>query len=203
MTVPNCRLYFVTPVAGDNGHISDCLHSAMLAGDVAALLVRAQTFAQLDERVRLLANIGQPSEIAILVDNEIECAKQAGADGVNVSGDLAVYHEARKVLGSEMIVGFNAGNARHLAMAAGEAGADYIAFDDDLSSPEPLALWWAGLFEIPCVALQPCGLQGAEDLAKAGVEFICPLDDVWQSPDHAGAMAKAYTSLFAKVAEQQ
>src|SRR3546814_13873884 len=53
-------------------------------------------------------------------------------------------------------------DSRHLAMEAGEAGADYVAFGafyptttkDSMHRPDPAILgWWSTLFEIPCVAI--------------------------------------------------
>ena len=70
--------------------------------------------------------------------------------------------EAREILGAEAQIGRTCHDSRHLAMDAGEAGCDYVAFGAFYPTttkpshyrPEPgLLSWWSAIAEIPSVAI--------------------------------------------------
>src|SRR3546814_6125359 len=72
-----------------------------------------------------------------------------------------------------------------LAMEAGEAGADYVAFGafyptttkDSMHRPDPAILgWWSTLFEIPCVAIGGITPANARPLIDAGADFLAVSD---------------------------
>jgi thiamine-phosphate pyrophosphorylase len=81
-------------------------------------------------------------------------------------------------------------------MAAGEAGADYIAFgaffpsttkaSEHRAEPE-LLQWWQGLMEIPCVAIGGITPQNFLPLVEAGADFLAVSSAVW-SGDEAWAV---------------
>ena len=97
-------------------------------------------------------------------------------------------HEAREALGREAQIGVTCHASRHLAMEAGEAGADYVAFGAFFPSPtkpsehrpEPeLLAWWQGLMEIPCVAIGGITPENCAPLVEAGADFLAVSHAVW------------------------
>ncbi len=89
-------------------------------------------------------------------------AKRLGADGVHLGQSDGDIREARALLGPGAQIGKTCHDSRHLAMEAGEAGADYVAFGAFYPTttkpshyrPDPSILtWWSAVFEIPCVAI--------------------------------------------------
>ncbi|MFX5656403.1 thiamine phosphate synthase, partial [Acinetobacter baumannii] len=89
-------------------------------------------------------------------------AKRLGADGVHLGQDDGDVADARDQLGRDAQIGVTCKNSRHLAMAAGEAGADYVAFgaffpsstkQTDVRAETDLLQWWSRVFELPCVAI--------------------------------------------------
>ena len=108
-----------------------------------------------------------------------------------MAGEPAAYTAARAKLGATAIVGAACGASRHAAMSMGEAGADYVSIDAGLVE------WWAGLFEVPCVAAEPVTPEDAEPLIAAGADFIRPALDIWQQP----LLAAAYARLIAERAQ--
>jgi thiamine-phosphate pyrophosphorylase len=109
-------------------------------------------------------------------------------------GDIA---EARALLGSSAQIGKTCHDSRHLAMEAGEAGADYVAFGAFYPTstkpsqyrPEPSILaWWSTLFEIPCVAIGGITPDNALPLVKAGADFLAVCQAVWGKEDPADAV---------------
>lgn len=193
MAPQRTRLYLATPEKIEDAQLLLVFSAAVAAGDVASILVRASTVEEKTARARLLAPVAHDHDIAILIDEDSACVAAAGADGVHVSGGVGEFTKAREVVGSEMIVGVNAGSSKHAAMEAAEAGADFISFEDN-----ELALWWAQLFEVPCVALGP-DEKTAGDLAAAGVEFICPGETMWREPEAAAQTVQQYCEICAGI----
>jgi thiamine-phosphate pyrophosphorylase len=88
--------------------------------------------------------------------------------------------------------------SRHMAMDAGEAGADYVAFGafyptatkqvEHHAEPEILT-WWQGLFELPCVAIGGITPQNAPALVAAGADFLAVSGAVWNGDEAAAVRA--------------
>ncbi|NWN33413.1 thiamine phosphate synthase, partial [Klebsiella michiganensis] len=114
-------------------------------------------------------------------NDSVSLAKRLGADGVHLGQEDGDPREARAVLGPQMQIGVTCHDSRHLAMEAGEAGADYVAFGafyptstkETRHRPEPVILsWWSALFELPCVAIGGITPENAPPLVKAGADFL-------------------------------
>lgn len=94
-------------------------------------------------------------------------------------------------------------DSRHLAMEAGEAGANYVAFGaffptttktvEHRADPEILT-WWQGLFELPCVAIGGITAANARGLVEAGADFLAVSRAVWS---HDGGPEAAVRELLA------
>ncbi|HZL40065.1 MAG TPA: thiamine phosphate synthase [Pseudolabrys sp.] len=149
---PAPRLYLVTPPVADAQAFSHVLAAAMTAGDVAAVLLR---LAEADERTQInrakaLGPIVQDRGAALLLGGHADVAARAGADGAHLSG-IAAFTAALEQLKPERIAGVGHLTTRHDAMAAAEAGADYVMFgepDDAGERPsfeaiEERIAWWA------------------------------------------------------------
>jgi thiamine monophosphate synthase len=143
-----------------------------------------------DIAATLLADC-QAAGIAGLIAEHVALATSLGADGVHLtcSEDLATRQDhARKALGPSATVGILSDRTRHTAMVAGEAGADYLAFDLRPGAPaEGLdrIAWWVELFEIPAVALVGFDADRAREATNAGAEFLAltpPLDGTLTAP---------------------
>lgn len=177
---PQPRLYLVTPRLEDATAFSAPLAAALEAGDVAAVLLR---LAEADERTlinraKTLAPVAQDKNVALLLDRHTDLVARAGADGVHSTG-IVEFTEAIGRLKPERIVGAGGLATRHDAMAAAEAGADYVMFgepDDGGERPsfaavEERVAWWAEVFEAPCVGYA-AGIDEVTPLVKAGADFI-------------------------------
>jgi thiamine-phosphate pyrophosphorylase len=101
------------------------------------------------------------------------------------------------VLGPDAQIGRTCHDSRHLAMEAGEAGADYVAFGAFYPTttkpsnyrPAPAILsWWSSLFELPCVAIGGITPDNARPLVEAGADFIAVVQAVWGKDDPTAAV---------------
>jgi thiamine-phosphate pyrophosphorylase len=197
MRRPPCQLYVVSPL-DVGGAFPDRLARALDAGPVAAFQFRVKDVDQ-HEAARLadpLRRICADRDVAFIVNDSIALAKRVGADGVHLGQDDGDPRDARAELGPEAQIGVTCHDSRHLAMEAGERGADYVAFGSFHPTQtkvvshqaDPVILsWWATVFEIPCVAIGGVTPENAGALAKAGADFVAASHAIW-SGDEATAI---------------
>jgi len=185
----DCQLYLISPL-DVSGAFPERLERALDAGPVAAFQFRVKDMDQ-HQAARLaepLQAICAAREVAFIVNDSIALAKRLHADGVHLGQSDGDVKEAREVLGREAQIGVTCHASRHLAMEAGEAGADYVAFGSFFPSstkqsehqPEPdLLTWWQALFEIPCVAIGGITPENCAPLVEAGADFLAVSNAVW------------------------
>ncbi len=112
-----------------DGSFADRLARALDAGPVAAFQFRVKNMDQhaAAKLAEPLQRICADREVAFIVNDSISLAKRLGADGVHLGQDDGDAREARDVLGPTVQIGVTCHDSRHLAMEAGENGADYVA----------------------------------------------------------------------------
>ncbi|MEO8176445.1 MAG: thiamine phosphate synthase [Sphingomicrobium sp.] len=201
-----CKLYLISPQEVDGG-FPDRLAAALGAGPVAAFQLRVK---DVDEH--RLAHLAEPlqricadHDTAFIVNDSMALAKRLGADGVHLGQSDGDVREARALLGPAAQIGRTCHDSRHLAMEAGEAGADYVAFGAFYPTttkpshyrPAPSILsWWASIFEIPCVAIGGITPANCEPLITAGADFIAVCQALWGASD-PGAAVREFEQAFA------
>lgn len=208
MTEPGCQLYLISPL-DVGGDFPDRLRAALEAGPVAAFQFRVKDIDQ-HTAARLAAPlqaICAEHDCAFIVNDSIALAKRLGADGVHLGQGDGDPREARDVLGRDAQIGVTCHNSRHLALEAGEAGADYVAFGAFYPSetkqakyqaePEILS-WWSSMMELPCVAIGGITTANAAPLVEAGADFLAVSGGIW---NHAGGAASAVREFLAIMAE--
>lgn len=198
---PPCQLYLISPLDVTGG-FPDRLARALDAGQVAAFQFRVKDVDQ--HRAAALAEplqrVCEAREVAFIVNDSVALAKRLGADGVHLGQDDGDPREARAALGPTAQIGVTCHDSRHLAMEAGEAGADYVAFGsfhptttkEVRHHPEPAILsWWSALFELPCVAIGGITPANAAPLVAAGADFLAVSGAVWGGDEAAAVRAFA------------
>jgi thiamine-phosphate pyrophosphorylase len=196
---PECGLYLISPL-DVGGAFPERLARALDAAPVAAFQYRVKDLDQ-HEAARLaepLQEICAARDVAFIVNDSISLAKRLGADGVHLGQEDGDPVEARKVLGRNAQIGVTCHDSRHLAMEAGEAGADYVAFGaffptttkDVKHRAEPdLLTWWQTLFELPCVAIGGITPDNCAPLVRAGADFLAVSGAVWSGDEAAAVRA--------------
>jgi len=207
MTTPGCQLYLISPL-DVGGDFPRKLEAALAAGPVAAFQFRVKGVDQ-HEAARLAAPlqaICAAHDVAFIVNDDMALAKRLNADGVHLGQGDGDPVEARRLLGPNAQIGVTCHASRHLAMEAGEAGADYVAFGaffptttkevEHHADPEILT-WWQGLFELPCVAIGGITPDNAAVLVEAGADFLAVSSAVWTHPDGPAAAVRQFDKLMA------
>jgi thiamine-phosphate pyrophosphorylase len=194
-----CELYLISPqeVGGD---FPDRLKAAFAGGPVAAFQLRVKDVEE-HELARLadpLQRICDDHDVAFIVNDSVALAKRLGADGVHLGQSDGDLREARAILGPAIQIGRTCHDSRHLAMQAGEDGADYVAFGAFYETttkpsdyrPQPQLLsWWAALFEVPCVAIGGITPANVAPLVVAGADFAAVCQAVFGAIDPGKAVA--------------
>jgi thiamine-phosphate pyrophosphorylase len=187
---PVPRLYLATPIVDDPSPLIASLPGLLADADVAAVLLRLKPTDQrtMISRAKALAPVVQDRGAALLLDGLVELVARAGADGAHLAG-IEAMEDALPTLKPDRIAGVGGLVTRHVSMAAGEAGADYVLFGEpdakgQRPSVEAIAerlQWWAELFEPPCIGFAE-QLEEAREFVAAGADFVLVGDFIWADP---------------------
>ncbi len=202
-----CRLYLITPPRLDPGAFRDVLAAALDAGDVACLQLRLKDAAPDDigRAVETLMPVAQARDVAFILNDDAALAARLGCDGAHLGQTDGDHEGARKLL-KDRILGITCHASRHLAMEAGEIGADYVAFgaffptdtkETVHAAGTDLLEWWSEMMEVPCVAIGGITAANCAPLVQAGADFLAVVGAVWNHPDGPAAGVKAMNAAIA------
>lgn len=204
-----CRLYLVTPPVLPQG-FADLLAAALDAGDVACLQLRLKDAPEEEVRraIDALMPIAQARDVAFLLNDDARLAAAAGCDGAHLGQTDGDPIAARKLLQGK-ILGITCHASRHLAMEAGELGADYVAFGaffptstkETQHQADPGILeWWSEMMELPSVAIGGITAANCGPLVRAGADFLAVVGAVWNHPEGPAAGVRAMNAAIAEAA---
>jgi thiamine-phosphate pyrophosphorylase len=202
---PPCQIYLISPPVFELAPHLDALKAALDAGGpVAAYQLRLKVVddGEILRAAEALLPICQAADVAFILNDRMDLAKACGADGVHLGQSDGSPEEARRLLGKDAQIGVTCHASRHLAMDAGEAGANYVAFGSFFATAtkkvehfaEPSLLsWWTAISPIPCVAIGGITPANCRPLVEAGADFLAMSAAVWDGDPAANVRA------FAKV----
>ncbi len=203
------RLYLITPPAFDPGRFARDLEEALGGGDVGSLQLRLKDCDDDTVRsaARILKPIAQDRGVAFIMNDRPDLAAELDCDGVHVGDEDMPYAQARRLLGPDRIVGVTCGASRHRAIAAAEAGADYVAFGAFFPSTtkaakhhaEPELLCdWSETTVVPCCAIGGITQQNCGPLVEAGADFLAVVGAIWSHPKGPRAAVAEFNGIFAQ-----
>ena len=200
-TMPSTQLYLISPL-DVSGDFPARLERALDAGPglVTAFQFRVKGIDQHEAAALAepLQAICAARDVAFIVNDDISLAKRLRADGVHLGQGDGDPSDAREQLGREAQIGVTCHASRHLAIEAGEAGADYVAFgaffDSETKDTEhraglDLIEWWTSLVEIPSVAIGGITPSNCKPLVDAGADFLAVSSAVWSGDELAAIKA--------------
>ena len=202
-TMPSTQLYLISPL-DVSGDFPARLERALDAGPglVTAFQFRVKGIDQHEAAALAepLQAICAARDVAFIVNDDIALAKRLRADGVHLGQGDGDPRDAREQLGREAQIGVTCHASRHLALEAGEAGADYVAFGaffpsttKDTEHRAELALleWWSEMVELPSVAIGGITPDKCGPLVEAGADFLAVSGAVWNGDEVAAIKAFA------------
>ncbi|MFD2204119.1 thiamine phosphate synthase [Kiloniella antarctica] len=210
----NSEIYLLTPPEVLSGELAidqfvPSLLKALDGGPVSCVLLSGTANSEvfLQEIASTLRPLVQERNIAFLIEDHFKLAASLGCDGVHLTS-AENFKDAREFLGDDSIVGVDCGISRHDAILVGEAGADYVAFNNRKPLPEiddpdvrafeeggprgsDLLTWWQTMMTPPCVSMDDVSIADAVLHAEAGADFVAVQNAVWQhTADPAIAIAE-------------
>ena len=197
-------LYAVTPDLADTALLVDKVERAF-AGGARLLQYRNKSVDANTRRTQAAAllAVSRRHGATLIINDDVELARELGADGVHVGADDAELAIARARLGPTAIIGASCYDDLKRAQAAARQGADYLAFGSFFaSSVKPgavraqLALLPAARpLGLPLVAIGGITLDNAGGLIGAGADAVAVISALFAVPDTEAA-ARGFCRLF-------
>ena len=183
------------------------LASAVLAGGADVLQLRHKTLARgelLDLACRL-RELTARARALLIVNDHVDIAILASADGVHLGADDIPIADARRLAPPGFLVGASAWTPA-MAQDAVAAGASYIGAGPAFATPIKAAkavIGPAGVaavqaaVQVPVFAIGGVDASNAGDLVAAGVRRACVIRGVFEATDPARATAEMRAVLAA------
>ena len=151
-----------------------------------------------------LVSLCKQQDVPLIINDDVELAREAGAAGVHLGRHDTSVSEARQRLGAEVIIGVSCYNQLENAVEAARAGASYIAFGrffPSHSKPDAVAADISLLeqaraqFDLPIVAIGGITPENGRQLVEAGANLLAVIHGVFGQADIQAA-ARQYTNCF-------
>lgn len=179
---------------------------ALLEGGASVLQLRVKSrgAGDLYAMARLLAPLCRARGVPFIVDDRLDVALAAGADGVHLGQDDLPLARARRLSPAGFLIGVSTHSLAQ-AEAAQAAAADYIGFGPvfatrSKANPDPL-VGLEGLaracrrLTIPVVAIGGIGLDKVAQVARAGARAAALIAALAEAPDAREAARRAVAAF--------
>jgi thiamine-phosphate pyrophosphorylase len=148
----------------------------------------------------LCSNHGAP----LIINDDVQLAKETGAAGVHLGGMDMPLLKARALLGPRAIIGISCYNRLSAGLDAAAAGADYVAFGSAYPSVTkpgavhaPLSLYRqaAEALSVPVCAIGGIDKTNAPELIACGVELLAVISGIFAQNDIESATRELVVCL--------
>ena len=191
------------------GKLFTAVEAALNAG-ISLLQYRSKTACaeqRLEQAARLQA-LCKRHGIPLIINDDIDLCRHAGAAGVHLGDEDPQPQQARAALGQEAIVGVTCHASLDAALAAEAAGADYVAFGrffpsttkpEAPSAPVDLLYEAKQRLTIPVVAIGGINPENGAALVEAGADMLAVIQALFGDGDvtaNAGALLKLFPGKY-------
>ena len=199
------RLYAITPDS-EPAVILELVGAVLRGGaDVVQLRNKILARGELLELAREVARLVHEAGRVFIVNDHLDLALLAGADGVHLGQDDLPVEAARRVAGRDFLIGASA-NTPKLARAAVAAGADYLGAGPAFKTgtkPDKAVIGPAGVaavaeaVPVPVFAIGGVEPSNVAELVAAGVHRACVIRGLAAAPDPEAAARELKAALAA------
>jgi thiamine-phosphate pyrophosphorylase len=203
--VQDVQLYLVTDASVRSGRVEDFLARVIDAG-VGMVQLRDKTLTdrELVQRARLFADVCRENGALFIVNDRVDVALLAGADGVHVGQDDAHPDEIRRVAGDDFIIGLSTHSPEQVD-AAHATTADYIGVGPIYETPTKPGRPAVGIELVryatrstkPFFAIGGIDHTNAEHVVAAGARSLSVMRSVAQADDPVSAVQALLEILVA------
>jgi len=162
------------------------------------------TARQREQQARALLDCCRERTTPLIINDDVALTATIGADGVHLGKDDMTLAAARSQLGEQAIIGTSCYNSIDLAIAAEQAGADYVAFGRFFASTtKPLAIeadpallqQAKKQLNVPVIAIGGITANNGKMLIDAGADMLAAINGVFAQTEIRVA-AQQYAQLF-------
>ncbi len=140
-----------------------------------------------------VADAVRPSGALVVVNDRVDVALAAGADGVHLGASDVDVAAARRIAPG-LLIGATCRSRADVEAAAAD-GADYVGFGPVFATsskpglPAPLGLdaVWAAAGVLPLVAIGGITIANVASVVAAGADGIAVIGGIWHPPDPVAA----------------
>jgi thiamine-phosphate pyrophosphorylase len=135
----------------------------------------------------------RPLNVKIIINDRVDIALAAGADGVHLGQDDLPPEQARKILGENAIIGFSTHSAAQ-ALAAIKFPVDYIAIGpvfptvskenpDDVVGTEGVKTVREAIGDFPLVTIGGITFENAQNVLQSGADSLALISTILKPAD--------------------
>lgn len=198
-------MYAVTPEAADGAWLRERVRQAV-AGGARVVQYRSKSLdhTRMLSQARELAELCRSQGVLFMVNDDVDIARECGADGVHLGREDTSIAAARARLGPSVLIGASCYGDLARAQECVDAGADYLAFGSFFASAvkpgavrPPLAVLTEARsrWPLPLVAIGGLTPANAAPVLAAGADALAVISALFQVPDTLSA-AQAFARLF-------
>jgi thiamine-phosphate pyrophosphorylase len=198
-------LYAVTPDEADTDLLVAKVEAA-LQGGISVLQYRNKlaNHKLQTQQARAILPLCRQYEVPLIINDSVKLCLTLDADGVHIGADDGNLAEIRARVGKDKIIGASCYNRFDLALAAQQAGADYVAFGACFASTTKPKAPVANLnlfsqaraqLTIPAVAIGGINLDNAIQVIGAGAHSLAVINAIFNVPD-VKSSTQQFTQLF-------
>lgn len=181
------RLYALTDASAPGSHLEQVREYADAGVRIIQVRDKLASSRALYETVVAALEITRPRGVRLIVNDRVDVALAAGADGVHVGQDDLPAESAREILGPLAIIGISTHSLAQAGSAAKQP-VDYVAFGPVFATatkanPDPV-VGLEGLstvravIELPLVAIGGITLENAPAVFAAGADSVAVVSDL-------------------------
>jgi thiamine-phosphate pyrophosphorylase len=179
--------------------------------DILQLWSPLEKVPQITEIALSLLNLANQSNVPLIINNNLQLAKEIGAHGVHMDQYDMAPSETRKFLNEQSIVGYTLGNDLKRLKWAEKVGADYVSFcavfptssvtQCEIVPLESIRLA-KSMTKMPVFASGGINLDNVRSVLEAGADGIAVISAILKARDPEQA-AKSFKSIILEYMPQK
>lgn len=201
-------LYALTDSRLSLGRPLESVARALLESGVKILQYREKKLpgAKMLEECRMLRRLANEYGACFIVDDHIDLAMLAEADGIHIGQEDVPLADARRLVGRDMIIGLST-HSPEQARKAVEEGADYIGVGpifatrtkEDVVAPVGFEYldWVAAHISLPFVAIGGIKVHNIGQVARHGARCCALVSELVGAPDIGAKVAEVRKAMAA------
>ena len=204
--MPDLSLYLVTDRGLSKGRSTVDIVRAAVAGGVTCVQLREKECStrQFVAEARAVREVLAGTGIPLIINDRIDVVLAVGADGVHLGQSDMLIADARRVVGSSILIGISAECVED-AVRAEAQGADYVGISPVFSTPtktdtapalglDGIALIRAAV-SLPLVGIGGIGPGNAAEVIRAGCDGIAVVSAIVSASDPRKTAAELKTII--------